>query len=391
MSRLPAFEFMKDEEVLAWIKVKISNREAEDAVCDYKASVDLKGEGKKEILKDITGFANHLGGVLLIGVPEETLPDKTIVPSQKYGIPMEPGLDVKIEQIIRSLSAPSLPALDVRVLKIDEGSDDVLYFVYHPKSWLRPHQSLADYRYYKRGTQITEKMGEGDVEALYTERQAAKQSVQEYVRGLNFGENIITMPMALKLSVTPLPIRDGLVDFFSPAGRTLAEEHGYIPNGGNQWKPCEDGIMTHGGGSDVEDWRYIAKVFPTGTFTLLESGVPCTDNGKVSLDNLLLYIVSDYNVTFLQKLYQSLGTPSRLHVAMTLEGLQNKTLSFTRDYMPTTNLNIMRLYEQRPKFFKRDTLSLAFDISAVGFFEANGIRNAFNERFAHLVGLWEGA
>lgn len=383
MSRLPAFEYQTDAQVLNWVIARIANKEAEDAVCDYKASVNLSTDkGKKELLKDITGFANHLGGVLLIGVPEVKTDDNRTVPSDDYGIAPEAKFDTRLEQVIRDCSAPSLPALDVRELKIDEKGEKVIYFVYHPKSWLRPHMSLVDSRYYKRGSQITQEMEENDVEALYVERQAAKKSVQQYIKGIDFGGDIAPLPMPLKLAVVPMPIRDGLIDFFAQSGRKLAEEHPFFPRGGCMWSPCADGVMTHAT-SMVNESKYIAKLLPTGTFTYAVTMQDYVSDGKVHLGSVARVALDNGVLSYLQKLYSALGNPHKLHISLSVEGLEGVQLAFPSRQSVFSDMN------QRVEYFNDNRLAVAFDVPFADLLrDPMSVRGKLRDRLAQLIGLW---
>ena len=64
---------MSDDELCDWASSLINRRAPESSSLDYKAYISPleKQSDKIELAKDISSFANGMGGVLLYGVPKE--------------------------------------------------------------------------------------------------------------------------------------------------------------------------------------------------------------------------------------------------------------------------------------------------------------------------------
>jgi hypothetical protein len=106
---------------------------------DYKR--DLYGNSdaeKRELLKDVSGFANAFGGHLIIGIEE-----KNGLPLSISGIANINPDDVvlRIEQLVRSGLEPRVQVLRIRAVPLASGTHAFVLRI--PRSWYPPHRVSA--------------------------------------------------------------------------------------------------------------------------------------------------------------------------------------------------------------------------------------------------------
>ncbi|MBG60324.1 MAG: hypothetical protein CMJ16_07690 [Peredibacter sp.] len=111
---------------------KINNGEIEEDRCwDFKVThYDVSNrDGKKNFMRDITGFANANGGTIVIGVSDD---------GELEGVQIEnfDSLKLQLGNIIRSNSDAPVTNVEFRLLETDAGS---FYAICIPKGKYRPH------------------------------------------------------------------------------------------------------------------------------------------------------------------------------------------------------------------------------------------------------------
>lgn len=133
------------------------NLVAESRTLDYKERLPENEDDKKDLLQDVTAFANSAGGDLIYGVRERRENDKaTGEPEAIVGLSLAAEtLDqatLRIENMLLDGIEPRVPG--TRVLPIRRGGDPPCLLVRVPRSPLGPH--MVTYRgarrFYGRGT-----------------------------------------------------------------------------------------------------------------------------------------------------------------------------------------------------------------------------------------------
>lgn len=120
------------------IKTLVANQVAEGLSLDYKVqNYDKTSGGKKELLKDITAFANSSGGDLIIGVGDDKYNQACFIK----------GIDTtniaeeinRIEQIIYNGTEPKLNTFKVKYIKLDNHPNRYIILIRVEPSPLFPH------------------------------------------------------------------------------------------------------------------------------------------------------------------------------------------------------------------------------------------------------------
>lgn len=170
-----------DEELEAWVRHLVDNEVSEGPRLDYKQDIPLKGKKERiEAAKDISSFANEIGGTIVYGIPEDRKSDELAIPLKLYGIDSIPGLESQLENIYIDSIAPHLPEWRIRKVKLKEYEGKVVYVAWVPESWVGIHmvQAYGDQRYYHRGQLRAVAMSEHEVRQRY-ERLHTMQSAAE--------------------------------------------------------------------------------------------------------------------------------------------------------------------------------------------------------------------
>jgi Putative DNA-binding domain len=133
---------------------------------DYKRELYGNSDAdKREILKDVSGFANAFGGHLIIGV-EESAGLPVGIPGIANTNPDEVVL--RLEQIIRTGLEPRIQGLRVRAIPLSNGAHCFVLRI--PRSWFPPHRVSAQNsnRFWIRNSGGTHEASMDELRSLFT-------------------------------------------------------------------------------------------------------------------------------------------------------------------------------------------------------------------------------
>ena len=129
---------------LAEIDALIAEGARESEVLEYKtAELTFTDRDKAELVKDVTGMANSLGGLIVYGVATDPT-DKTL---PRRVVPIELK---NVETLDRVINAQIRPPIDGIRRRLVPEVNPKLLLIEVPESQNPPHQSLYDKRYYRR-------------------------------------------------------------------------------------------------------------------------------------------------------------------------------------------------------------------------------------------------
>ncbi len=163
---------------------------------------------KKELLKDITAFANVLGGHLIIGIDEEDGAASSLVPLS--GIDVDKEL-LRLEGITRTGIEPTIVGL--RMKRIDVDGESVIV-IHVPRSFNPPHRVSFknSNRYYARNSAGVHELSLEELRMLFGEQRSIEERAKSFVgeRFLRLQGNDGAMPIPvsegiLVMHLVPLP------------------------------------------------------------------------------------------------------------------------------------------------------------------------------------------
>lgn len=173
-----------DEELEIWVRHLVNDKVSEGPRLDYKQTIALKSEKERfEAAKDISSFANEIGGTLIYGIPEDKKSDEIAIPLRPYGIDPIPDLESRLENIYIDSITPHLPEWRIRKVGLGEYPRKVVYVVWVPESWVGVHmvQAYGDQRYYRRGQLRAVAMSEHEVRQRYERLHTMQSAVEDFL------------------------------------------------------------------------------------------------------------------------------------------------------------------------------------------------------------------
>lgn len=223
-----------DDELDAWIRHLVDDEVAEGPRLDYKQTIPLDSAGdRREAAKDISSFANEVGGCLLYGIPENRVSKERAIPQRPYGIDLIPDLESRLENVYIDAIRPTLSEWRIRKIPLSEYPGKVVYLVWTPESWAGPHmvEAYGDQRYYRRGQLRAVEMAEHDVRARYERVAAARGWLDDFLKSskLNYVESLLPSVYRSHYVVCPMMPQVGRVDFSSPETRRWLQANPYPP------------------------------------------------------------------------------------------------------------------------------------------------------------------
>lgn len=161
---------------------------------DYKVVVTTSDSAKKELLKDITGFANARGGFLIIGVAENDCGYPVGLP----GLSMKVGQQ-KIDEWINDVIMSNVSEkIDYKLKLIEKADGKCIIVIYAPESSRKPHMVTYQTKniYYVRHNTSTLPATQAEVKEMYINTMNKNDIFLNFLkqRGLdkdsdNFGQN----------------------------------------------------------------------------------------------------------------------------------------------------------------------------------------------------------
>jgi len=126
----------------------IQNAQEEFLELDFKRADSLKNTdtNKKEISKDVSAFANTIGGTIIYGIEEYPAPPHAAVNIS----PVNPRVTTKewLEQVINSNIQPRIPGIRITPITLSSRPDSAVFVVTIPEG--ATAYQASDKKYYKR-------------------------------------------------------------------------------------------------------------------------------------------------------------------------------------------------------------------------------------------------
>lgn len=156
----------------------LTNQVAEGKTIEYKASLPQSSdEAKKELLADVSSFANTAGGHLIYGIKEDK------------GLPMEiSGLSLsdtdaeklRIDNIIRDGVSPRIQGIGIEPVKLKNGT--VALVIYVPQSWSSPHMVSfkSSSRFYARNSAGKYQLDVQEIRQAFLLSETASEKIRNF-------------------------------------------------------------------------------------------------------------------------------------------------------------------------------------------------------------------
>lgn len=179
----------------------------EGAQLDFKSNLSggvISDPAKKEFLKDITAFANSVGGLLVLGVHE---PREGMTATDRL-VGVNDGIEVarQLEAVARTSIDPPIPGILVQPVQLQSGSAAIVVLV--PQSQVRPHMvSYKGHRtFYIRHTESSPPMSTHEIRDAVLSASSDRVRAEDYCDKMLLGSpaTVIGGRPALVLQAIPI-------------------------------------------------------------------------------------------------------------------------------------------------------------------------------------------
>jgi Putative DNA-binding domain len=132
---------------------------------------------KKELLKDVSGFANSAGGDLLIGIDESDGCASAVTGLDPIGMPDEL---LRMDNIIRSSLTPTISGLKIRSVSLANGRTVCALRV--PASWSKPHRVTyqGSNKFFVRNANSVNEASLTELRAMFTGGTTARERASRF-------------------------------------------------------------------------------------------------------------------------------------------------------------------------------------------------------------------
>jgi hypothetical protein len=307
---------------------------AEGRQLDYKELLHSAADedAKREFLRDVSSFANAVGGDLIYGVREarDAAGKASGTPESIVGLPGA-NLDqekLRLEQSLLNGIAPRIPG--VLFHTISRGADHPCLLVRIPQSPIRLHMVTYSgiWRFYGRGASGRVQLDVGQIRAGFLEVETAQDRLRRFrlerVARVVAGETPIRIGEGPRLMFHALPLAS--LDVW-PAFLPITQNPSQIPNllvppGGNanDWRYNLDGFVVHTTRRDVSTQTYI-QLFRDGGIEGV-GGVLYFDERRGGFYGQAFELATIPVLTATQQLWKLLGVTGPVVLSMALSGVK---------------------------------------------------------------------
>ena len=198
---------------------------------DYKQARPLGNEaGKKEFLKDITAFANTIGGHMVIGLAEDGGVPTGIVEITDTTADDE---KLRLKNLIRDGVQPGLLGVEMHEVALDDGGFGLVIRV--PRSWNPPHRvSLGGVnKFYLRNSSGADEMDVEQLRGVFFGGAELGRRIREFrderLTSINNGTDLARVPSGNRFIIHILPAGRMVGD-----SDVIASTRGFVPL---SWNP----------------------------------------------------------------------------------------------------------------------------------------------------------
>lgn len=289
---------------------------------DYKR--DLYGSSdadKREVLKDISGFANAFGGHLIIGIEEQNgLP--VSIPGVAGENPDE--IVLRLEQIARTGLEPRIQGL--RVLAVPLSSGTYCFVIRIPRSWHPPHRVSAQNsnRFWIRNSGGTHEASVDELRTLFTMGADAQHRVfqfrEERLREISNSQSDRPLHGDGRLILHIVPLAAITSSLQIDLEKALKLNQAFWPIGSSGMSPRFnlEGFINERGGD--RNFGYT-QVFRNGIIEATKSTIVATFEGKKYISSGIEKQIFEVLHHYINGL-RDLGVPPPLLVLFTLDGVR---------------------------------------------------------------------
>lgn len=291
---------------------------------DYKRDIYGNSDAdKREVLKDISGFANAFGGHLIVGMEEQN--------GLATGIPGVANVNpddvvLRLEQLARTGLEPRIQGLRIRAVPLSSGA--YCFVLRIPRSWHPPHRVSAQNsnRFWVRNSGGTHEASVDELRTLFTIGADASHRVQQFrdgrLREITSGQVPRPLMGDGRMILHIVPLSAVTSSWQVDLGKVFELNQAFSPIGSTGMSPRFnlDGFVNERGG---ENNLGYTQVFRNGAIEATKSSIARTYEGKKCIPSGPFEKHVFESLPHYIKGLRDLGVPPPLIVLITLEGVKD--------------------------------------------------------------------
>jgi hypothetical protein len=255
------------------INIIVRDKVPESRSLDYKRELPpLTEAGNKELLKDISAFANTVGGYLIYGVDEEEG-----VPTEILGVEVEnfDELKQRFENLLRTGVDPVIRGVDFHTVDVNGTRKVVIIKI--PRSIARPHvvRIKDHFRFYGRNSSGIHQLEVEDLRRAFLESETLATKIRSFrsdrLSAISTNETFMHLNLGAKIVLHLIPDSSLELGKRYDFGEEWASDFPPIYSGGLSRRITFDGIMTYLGNDEKGVVLYYTHVFNNGVLEAVDA------------------------------------------------------------------------------------------------------------------------
>lgn len=304
---------------------------------EYKRELPGGGDSRKEFVADLSAFANSEGGDIFFGISEDR---QSHTPASIQGVAVNDAESqiAVLENVLRDSVRPRLPRLAFHIVRLY--NDRGVLVIRVGESYLKPHQSMLDHRFYARNTNGKYILEVSELADIVSRRESLPTRMRQFRR--DRVSMIRTLPEDMP---SPIDAESKLVVHYMPEqsfGRFDVVDVGRLADpafrnkiravpvnnvNGLSYRPNIDGFMYMNGRSDTE-FKWYTQIFCDGTVEFV-NGITFMNRISKGREFHPNWVEQDLFCSFLfvQQVYETLGIQGRVSIFASAVGIRDHTIT----------------------------------------------------------------
>jgi hypothetical protein len=316
---------------------------------DFKLTVYGNSDSdKRELLKDVSAFANAHGGHLVIGIQETEG-----VATGISGVDIDGDREIlRMEQIIRNATDPAISGIRIRSIPLATGRKVLLLRI--PRSWNPPHRVTAQglNRFYIRHSAGVHEPSMEELRALFIQSASALEQARQFRNNRigiivsGEGRRPLVNEGRLFVHIIPTAAFSGMVHLDVEKIHDMRQKFWPIGAPGMTPRFNFHGFINERGGE--KNYGYT-QIFRNGALEATKADILREQYGLIYIPGLVLETrIFEKLSTYIDGL-RDLGVPPPLILMFSFEGVKNARYlvedHFSGDYGPPLHNDVLFLPE----------------------------------------------
>lgn len=314
------------------LKELVDGRVPEGMRLEYKSTqYGNTDANKRELLKDVSAFANTQGGHLILGMAEQDGVAHEIIGLDDIDCDAE---ILRMEQILRNGLQPSIPGLRMKSVTLANDKSALVLRVL--RSWHPPHRVVANgsNKFYVRNSGGVHEPDIEELRALFTQSSSALEQARRFrderIELVTAGEGLKPLEGSgrLFLHIVPTAAFSGMIQL--DLEQVYQMHNAFWPIGSNACSPRYNyhGFANERGGELNHGYT---QIFRNGCLEAVMAKIVREREGRLTIPGLgleeyLFARLSNYIMGL-----SSIGVPPPLIIMITIEGVVGATYKFSNN------------------------------------------------------------